>query len=155
MLACTRDDRAAPPPDSLGIVANAPDTTPAAADTGCVLALPWRACSVLDRLERAGLAPQERGIVRQPFFTVEGRVYVLGDAELQTFIFPDPAAAATQTAALDSVRVSPPTMSIAWRRKPTLIRSANLVAILLSDDERQTERVALALEAGLPAAPVP
>ena len=155
MFACGRDERAAPPPDSLAVVANGPDSTTAAPDTGCVLALPWRACSVLDRLERAGLAPQERGIVRQPFFTVEGRVYVLGDAELQTFIFADTAAAAMQTAALDSVRVSPPTMSIAWRRKPTLIRSANLVAILLSDDERQTERVALAIEAGLPAPPVP
>ena len=91
--------------------------------------------------------------MRQPFFTVEGRVYVLGDAELQTFVFADSSAAAEQTAALDTVRVSPPTMAIAWRRRPTLIRSHNLVAILLSDDDRQTERVSLAIGAGLPAAP--
>lgn len=91
--------------------------------------------------------------MRQPFFTVEGRVYVLGDAELQTFVFADSATAAEQALALDSVRVSPPTMAISWRRKPTLIRSSNLVAILLSDDERQTERVSLAIGAGLPSAP--
>ena len=152
MLGCASDDRAARTADTAAI-AQAPDSTPAGSDTGCVLALPWRHCSVLDRLERAGLAPQERGPVRQPFFTVEGRVYVLGDAELQTFIFADSGAAAAQASALDTVRVSPPTMAISWRRQPTLIRSSNLVAILLSDDERQTERVSLAIGAGLPAAP--
>ena len=153
MLGCASDDRAARSADTSAPIAQAADTAPAGSDTGCVLALPWRNCSVLDRLERAGLAPQERGPVRQPFFTVEGRVYVLGDAELQTFVFADTVAAAAQAAALDSVRVSPPTMAIAWRRKPTLIRSSNLVAILLSDDERQTERVSLAIGAGLPATP--
>lgn len=153
MMGCGSDDRAARAADTGATIARTTDSIATDADTGCVLALPWRHCSVLDRLERAGLAPQERGLVRQPFFTVEGRVYALGDAELQTFVFPDSTAAAEQTAALDSVRVSPPTMAISWRRRPTLIRSHNLVGILLSDDDRQTERVSLAIGGGLPAAP--
>ena len=123
------------------------------ADTGCPLVLPWRPCSVLDRLERAGLAPQERGVVRQPFFSVEGTAFTLADDELQTFIFADSAQAARETMALDSARVAPPTTMITWRRRPTLIRSANLVAILLSDDDQRIERVSLAIGGGLPASP--
>ena len=150
-LAACGGDRRPPAFDTAGrdTVATAMPATP---DTGCAMVLPWRACSALERLEAAGLAPRERGVVRQPFFSVEGAAFALGDDdEVQTFVFADSVAAARESDALDSVRVAPPTMLINWRRRPTLMRSANLVAILLSDDDRMIERVSLALGAGLPA----
>jgi hypothetical protein len=54
---------------------------------------------------------------------------------------------------LDTVFVSPPGKRITWRWPATLVTSQNLAAIILSLNERQAERIALALGAGLPAAP--
>ena len=130
------------------------DTTNAAAsDTGCVKAGDWSECNLLDRLESSGLAPRRAGgAIRQPFLTVPGFVVALGDAEIQAYLYPDTLALKRDLQRLDTVRVAPPTMQVTWRATPTLIRSNNLLAILLSNDETQVERVKNAITAGLPAA---
>lgn len=131
--------------------AAAPSPPVPAGDTGCVLRGRWRLCSVEDRLDRAGLAPRiHPDTLRQPFMGVAGRVIHLGTAELQVFLYADAAAAAQDVAQLDPVRVAPPSMIIDWIAPPTLITSNNLVAILLSTNARQIERVRNALTAGLP-----
>lgn len=153
-LACTSPARG--PADS-----SAPGARPAttgkaappatAGDTGCVLRGQWRLCSVQDRLERAGLAPRlDPDTLRQPFLRVPGRRLQVGTAELQLFVYTDAAAAARDVAPLDTVRVAPAAMLVEWIAPPTLITSNNLVAILLSRNPRQIERVRNALTAGLP-----
>ena len=135
------------------------DTTPAstdsgavASDTGCVQAGPWNECNLTSRLESAGLAPRRlQGAIRQPFLSVPGFVYNVGNAEVQTYLYADTLALQRDFAQLDTVRVAPPTMQISWRATPNLIRSNNLLAILLSNDELQVERVRNAITAGLPA----
>ena len=53
-------------------------------------------------------------------------------------------------AALDTTRVAPHGGTYAWPATPTFVHSANLAAVLLTPNERQIERIQLALEAGPP-----
>lgn len=85
-----------------------------------------------------------------PFLHASGTIVHLGVGDLHTFIYDDPAALARDVAALDTVRVAPRGQPYAWSSTPTLVRSANLLAVLLTPNERQIERIQLALEAGPP-----
>lgn len=111
----------------------------------------WRLCSVEKRLERAGLVIT-RGTepVRHDFLQVPGVKYETSRAELQVFLYASAAARAQDTDALDPVAVAPRGRRIIWRWPVTLVTSGNLAAIILSLNERQAERIALALGAGLP-----
>ncbi len=82
--------------------------------------------------------------------SVPGRVLLLGDSELQLFLYADSGAMLRDVARLDTVHVAPADMSVTWIASPTLITSSNLAAILLGGSDRQIERVRNALTAGLP-----
>ena len=122
-----------------------------AADDLCPKTGAWRPCSVLDRLERAGLAPQAGDSVRHEFLSVPGVSYRVGGSALQVFLYADSTDRRRDMTALDSSRAAPAAAAVDWPARPTLIASNNLLAILLSDSERHIERVQLALTAGLPA----
>jgi hypothetical protein len=133
-------------------VAAADSITAAARDT---LACPkdgrWRPCSLADRLQRAGLVPHVRpDTARLPFLTPAGQVWTVARAELRIFLYADAAQAAREAGALDPIRVAPRGGSYQWPAPAVLIHSANLIAVLLSPNARQAERVQLALEAGPP-----
>lgn len=93
--------------------------------------------------------------VAHPFLHVPGVLYQVGSAEheLQLFLYPSTAAREADTAALDSATVSPRGTRVVWRTPPTLVMSNNMVAVILSLNDRTVERLALALGAGLPKAP--
>lgn len=122
-------------------------------DTACRAVGDWSDCNLEKRLESAGLAPRrQQGAIRQPFLSVPGIVFALGAGELQSYLYSDTALLQRDLSKLDTVRVAPSTAQINWRKTPTLIHSNNLLAILLSDDETQVERVRNAITAGLPSA---
>lgn len=113
----------------------------------------WDADHLVERLVRAGLAPQplpgERGARN---FPVAGLVYQVGDARLTVYLFPDSVARRVVTDALDTAALGPRSEP---GRPPVLhqlIVQNNLAAVLVGGSERQQERVALALSAGLPVA---
>jgi hypothetical protein len=108
----------------------------------------WTLCSVRERLERSGLAPRPGAEVRHGFLHVPGQRFAVGDAELQAFVYATAEMRRRDTAPLDSVRVTPPGADAQWERPPTLITSDNLAAILVGGNQRQVERVTLALTAG-------
>ena len=151
---------------SLGIMACAggkdraavPDTTPASAatasapgDSACPATGRWATCSVVKRLERAGLAPLPRpDTIRELALSVPGSAFTLGNAELRVFLYPDRAAQERDAAKLDRSRFVSASAPITLRGEMTLIRSENLLAILISRSDTQRERVADALEAGPP-----
>lgn len=113
----------------------------------------WRVCSLLDRLDKAGLVPRVDSSAppeRLPFLHAPGTVVHLGLGDLHTFVYDDTAALTRDIAALDTTRVAPRGQSYAWATTPTFVRSANLVAVLLTPNERQIERIQLALDAGPP-----
>lgn len=114
----------------------------------------WQACSVEDRISRAGLAVNrlDEG-VRHDFMRVEGIVYETSRAEIQVFLYASEDDRKKDTDMLDTVFVAPPGRRIMWRWPAQLVTSGNLAAIILSLNGRQAERIALALGAGLPAAP--
>ena len=112
----------------------------------------WQACSVEDRISRAGLAVnrKEEG-VHHDFMSVDGLVWETSRAEIQVFIYASEADRRKDTDKLDTVFVAPPGKRIMWKWPAQLVTSNNMAAIILSLNGRQAERIALALGAGLPA----
>lgn len=143
---------AAGAPAAAGAVAVGAGTAAAPDDSAaCPKDGRWRACSVVERLERAGLVPVVRpDTLRVPFLTPPGAGWDVARVRLHVFLYDDPALARQEGLALDPFTVAPRGQRHAWPAKATLVRSANLVAVLLSDNDRQIERVQLALEAGPP-----
>jgi hypothetical protein len=126
-------------------------TSSAPGDTACPATGRWAKCTVVKRLERAGLAPQARpDTIRDPALSVPGSAFTLGNGELRVFLYPDREAQERDAAKLDASRFVSADAPITLRGEPTLIRSQNLLAILISRSDTQRERVADALEAGPP-----
>lgn len=143
--------------DSAVAVEATASTTPTqsapATDDGCPKEGDWALCSVEDRLLHAGLVVERREEpVRHDFLSVAGIAYKVGgrDDEVQVFIYPTSAERKRESDALDSATASPKGRRVSWGAPPTLVTSNNLVAIILSLNDRTVERLALALGAGLP-----
>ncbi len=130
-----------PPPDS---------SAPSAAPSGKGLGL-WDVVSLEKRLDLQGMAPRKQlAPARHSFLSVEGSTYLIGNAELQVFLYGEAAAANRDVAQLDTIEVARLGEKGRWPTKATLIRNNNLVAILLGQNALQIERVQRALMAGLP-----
>jgi len=114
----------------------------------------WDVASLEKRLDLQGMAPRKQAApIRHPFLSVEGTAYLVGNAELQVFIYDDAAAVERDIGRLDTIAVAPRGERVNWPTKATLIRNNNLAAILLGQNALQIERVQRALMAGLPPAP--
>ena len=83
-------------------------------------------------------------------FSIEPIVYSLGASRLEVFFYDDEKSADKDVAVLDTILVAPKGTQSAWPSTPLLIRSANLTAVLLTQNQRQAERVMLAITAGPP-----
>lgn len=113
----------------------------------------WGPCTILERLDRAGLAPRvSPDMVGEAPLQQSGRLIRLGSAELKVFVYPDSVARQRDEARLDRKRYIDATQDPTLRNEATIIRSANLLAILSSKSETQRERVSLAITAGPPQA---
>lgn len=111
----------------------------------------WARCSVLERLDHAGLAPRlDSAHVQEESLTLPGSLVHLGNTKLEIFVYADPTARERDQARLDRSRYidadTEPTMSTV----ATIISSANLLALLFSKNDHQRERVADAITAGAP-----
>jgi hypothetical protein len=155
------DDRSAGPADSVAATSpSATDTataeTPRSTPTGteCPLYGDWQPCNLEDRLTRAGLVfERDEEPVRHDFLGVPGTKYTMHNAELQVFLYPNAEARKRDTDPLDTTAVAPPGKRVIWPQPPTLVVTNNLAAIVLTLNGRLGERIALAIGAGLPAAP--
>lgn len=157
VVACGRD-RSSPNAEERGepdvVVAESTLAAAPAPGDACPAYGLWQACSVEDRIARAGLAVQRREEgVRHDFMRVEGLVWETSRAEVQVFLYASEAERKRDTDLLDTVFVAPRGTRVHWRWPATLVTSGNLAAIILSLNERQSERIGLALGAGLPAPP--
>lgn len=163
-VACGGDDSreaavaARPLVESTAAVAPAADSgAPTVGDSGapredaCPMVGLWRTCSVIERLKRSGLGTEPLAdSVRQPGLTIAGSAYRVGDGELQLFLYADTADARREAAAVRPDDAEP-SATRGILRPPAVIRSLNLVALLFNNNDRQLERVQLAITAGLPA----
>lgn len=137
--------------DSAAIAAAVAPAAPRRAAADCPRDGKWRACSITKRLEDAGLVPHQLpDTTRVPFLTPAGSTWSVSQVELRIFLYDSVAQADREALALDPIRVAPRGGTHAWGSPAVLVHSANLIAVLLSQSDRQTERVQLALEAGPP-----
>jgi len=112
----------------------------------------WRSCSIEKRLTDAGFVPINKGPAPTGVFPVAGTSYALGAAQLHVYIFKSAKEREQAVAAIDTTTVSRRGTAATWPLPPTFITSNNLVAVFVSDNARQIERVQLAVTAGLPRA---
>lgn len=112
----------------------------------------WSRCAVVERLDRAGLAPRvdSAASAREEALTPGGFLVRVGAAELEVYLYPDAGARSRDIARVDTTRYLGYTEAVSMQQLPTLIQSANLVAILHSRNDLQRERVGDALTAGPP-----
>ena len=140
--------------DSTAVAARRiPPQAPGSAKAPCPATGLWAECSVEKRLKSAGqVAKKVTGDTpARAGFSVKPAVYTLGrDSRLELFIYPSEAALAKEIAKMDTIRVAPVGGVASWPQAPTLIRSGNLAAVLLTRDAREADRLLLALTAGAP-----
>ena len=116
----------------------------------------WSECAVFDRLDHAGLAPRRdtsAGVIEVAPLKQRGTRLLVGNAELDVFIYPDTVHRAQDEAGLDRSKYIEATAEPTLRGEATLIRSMNLLAVLRSRNDHQRERVSDALSAGPPQPP--
>lgn len=144
-----------PGPDSL-LPASRPTAaqpTIGPARAACPATGQWTECAIFDRLDHAGLAPRRDSSAQQvelPPLSQRGTRLLIGSAELDIFIFDSPAAREREEARLDRSKFIEATDEPTLRGEATLIRNANLLAVLRSRNDHQRERVSDALSAGPP-----
>lgn len=160
--ACRESDRAEGVQSQAPVVGDAriagtAESTAAARATAkpiCPATGAWQVCSVVERLERAGLAPQRQsGDVLEAPLSSRGVAIVLGRSELRIFVYTDRAAREHDQAKLDTSKYASASEPLSMRAEPTLITSENLLAILRSRNDHQRERVSDAITAGPPQSP--
>lgn len=112
----------------------------------------WAICSFEKRLQQAGFVLRKAGgePPRRSGLSVLPQAYTLGRAYLEVFIYPDEAALKRDLAGLDTTVVAPREGKNDWGMPPRFIRSGNLIAVFLTSNEQQSERLTLAVTAGPP-----
>jgi hypothetical protein len=155
---CGRSRDSAKGSETETAVAAVPFSTETASSTGpkkhseCPPTGSWALCSVEKRLAQAGFVPRKVATPaqRRVGFSVAPTTYALGHSTLEVFLYPDARALARDWAKLDTLAAAPRGQTGAWPMPPTLLRSANLAAVFLTDSPTQAERLTLALTAGAP-----
>lgn len=158
-LACGRS-KSERPIDTLSAVPTATSTNGTASSTpsqtvdACPRTGLWAQCSVEKRLSQSGFVVRRMpdSVKRRSGFSVMPIPYILGHSRLDVFIYPTAEAVNGETSRLDTTLAGPRGVRNQWGVgvQPTFVRSANLIAVFLTDNPTQSERLALALTAGPP-----
>jgi hypothetical protein len=156
LTGCSRDrasssDSTSAPAVAPAPAAVAPSQNPVASPNPCEHTGLWAECSIERRLRQSGFVvkkldenPERSG------FSIRPIVFSLGSSRLEVFIYDNETLLASDFASLDTLIVAPKGTTASWPSTPTLIHSANLAAVLMTQNQRQAERVMLAITAGPP-----
>lgn len=123
-----------------------------------VAALPstglWSKEAVLERLVRAGVAPREieDAPVGPDWMRVRPVVFAAGGGEVHVWIYADSTARKAVTDSLDETTGAPAGAVPPFAAPMVFIVQNNLAAVVTGGSGTNQERVALALQAGVPAA---
>lgn len=161
LVACERGGGGARSPESAAARSDVPAASaPAEAGGVSVAATPqpicpntgsWMPCSVIYRLERAGLAPvRDSNPVTEEPLQFPGVLLRLGRGELELYLYESASARERDQARLDPRKYVVYPAPVPMQPVPTLITSANLIAILHSRNDHLRERVSDAITAGPP-----
>jgi hypothetical protein len=149
--ACSKSDSVGKQPAASTPSTTPASSTPAVAGASCPPDGLWHECSILYRLERSGLAPRKDSTTAtEEGLSERGMLVHVGTAELKIFIYRDEASRAADESKLPKGDLVEANQPYTMRHERTVIRSANLLALLKSLRDRQRERVADAIMAGPP-----
>lgn len=113
----------------------------------------WKECSLTARLLAAGMgvrldsAPARDSAIAKP-----GILYHIGRGTLTVFLFPDSAERKAAAAKLDTSGFIGYEATQVYPPKTSMLQSANLLALLVSQSESQRQRIGDAVTAGPPQA---
>jgi hypothetical protein len=149
--ACSKHD--APPPASAAASAASAAAPAASTTSDCPATGQWAECSVLYRLNRAGLAPHvdsgatpsEKELLGRPLVVKIGL-----NAQLELYLYPDSSRRIADAKKLDRTQLVSDTAQQTIKRERTLIETSNVIGLLTSINAHQRERVGDALMAGAP-----
>lgn len=154
LVACERgavqENQKAPAADS---AVPAPSSSQVVAADACPATGLWAECSLTYRLERAGLAPRRDtavASVQEPPLTIKGFRLKFSRGDLDVYVYSDEAARTREQRLLDRKKYLAFDAAQTMQPLPTLIVSANLIAVLHSRNDHLRERVADAITAGPP-----
>lgn len=163
LVACEREARpvsdsatpvvAAPaPPATDRVIAAVPGGTsgrPICPATGL-----WSVCAILERLDRSGLAPirDSSAVATEAPLEAKGLLIKIGRGELEVYIYESASARERDDARLDRSKYVVYPAPLPMSPVPTLVTSANLIAVLHSRNDHLRERVSDAITAGPPQA---
>lgn len=124
-----------------------------------VAALPatglWSEAHLMERLVRTGVLPRplEGRVPAAPWMGQAPIALSAGGGEVFAWIYADSSARKAVTDALDPDTGAPRGSVSPWAIPMQVVINNNLVAIVTGGSERNQERIALALQAGLPVSP--
>jgi hypothetical protein len=113
----------------------------------------WKECNLTQRLLAAGMgvrldsAPAKDSAIARP-----GLLYHIGRATLQVYLFADSAERKAAVAKLDTTGFIAYEATQVYPPKTSMLQSANLLALLVSQSETQRQRIGDAITAGPPQA---
>jgi len=154
LAACTSAADKQAKVDTVARTAIAAESSVAAAAASLPSTGKWDKPHLVERLVRAGLAPQARPDEKgEKYWKAPLLAYQVGSAMLHVYLYDDSLARKAVVAKLDTVQAAPPGTAGVYPLRHILIVQNNLAAVLVGGSDAQQERVRLALEAGLPAPP--
>ena len=117
----------------------------------------WTSAQVLERLVRAGVAPRavEGAPTGPDWMRMRPAVFAAGGGEVYAWIYKDSTARRAGPDALDPYTGAPAGRVPPFARPMVFLVQNNLAAVITGGSETNQERVALALQAGLPVMPPP
>ncbi len=113
----------------------------------------WKACNLTERLIRAGLGVRLDSAPAHEGLPGTGLLYHIGHATLAVYLYADSAARKAAVAKLDTSDFIGYEATQVYPPKKSLIQSANLASILLSQSGEQRQRIGDAITAGPPQPP--
>lgn len=137
---------------------SAPIVIAAPGSSSCPATGLWAQCSVLYRLDRAGIAPHvdSAGTIEEKALSGKSFAVKFGtNSRLEVFLYADSTARIADGKRLDRTKLVDAQATQTINRERTLIENGNLIGLLTSLSERLRERVSDALTAGAPQPPTP
>jgi hypothetical protein len=131
----------------------------AAADTGSAKDCPatgqWLQCSVLKRLERAGLSVHADSLteIHDAPLSIAGKRLPIAGGEIEIFLYADSGSRVRDAAKLDPKQFIPPSSEPSILRQRTIVSNENLLVLMNVANETNRERIANNLMAGPPQPP--
>lgn len=145
----SRKSAASPPADT----ATSPHAAASTGPGGCPNTGTWAQCSLMYRLQRAGLVPRIDSSATVAEKGLSGKSFVIRfspTSVMDVFLYPDSTARKTDGAKLDRHGMVSDSTPLTMAREKTLIEGDNIIAVLSSLNDQLRQRVGDAILAGAP-----